>query len=425
MRTFTRMYCIQQDIFSPAPPQPRCFTAEEKGKAKAVTPVPTVEETAIDDSAPVAEPPAVEADPAVGNTAICDIIDNTVQAQEEDDPTKYTAAKFFSGSTTHGGILRYDGRAQGKKGVNELQDSYMVLRTSGQGLRASEINSVYHGLNNVNTLSVCLACSMIPGGYACHFEAGKKQGCTRCIKHHLTCSNELTVERLEIMFQQIGPLISGAMPALADTFALLQAFLSKALTRQILSASSNNLDSGADDVIPTVVNVSWECLSALLNWSWTDFEEAHIRQHESLHHPPPLSELYPVPFDISPAAPPPHISFSVESFSHAISPAQLKMFTATINTAPLQMQIDAGFIAKGSTEEDRHIIPNVYNDMVVSRSPTPQSSPPPIPPHKTTKKRVAVESSAGEEEAEGSKPTKKKARVTRGRGRGRGRGKST
>ncbi|EEB91709.1 hypothetical protein MPER_09894, partial [Moniliophthora perniciosa FA553] len=238
MRTFTRMYCIRRDIFSPAPPQPRRFTAEEKGKAKAIEPVSAVEETAIDDSAPVVEPPTVEADPAVENAAIRDIVDDTVQAQEEDDPTKYTAAKFFAGSTTRGGILRYDGRSQGKKGVNELQDSYMVLRTSGQGLRASEINGVYHGLNNVNTLSVCLACSMIPGGYACHFEAGKKQGCTRCIKRHLTCSNELTVERLEIMFQQIGPLISGAMPALADTFALLQAFLSKAAREQTEAATS-------------------------------------------------------------------------------------------------------------------------------------------------------------------------------------------
>ncbi|EEB90085.1 hypothetical protein MPER_11757 [Moniliophthora perniciosa FA553] len=224
------------------------------------------------------------------------------------------------------------------------------------------------------------------------------------------------------MFQQIGPLISGSMPALFDTFSLLQAFLSKAAREQAEAATSIKMAlqlikrlqtatpdpqrlfeqirlwNSAEDIIPTVGHESWGCLSALLNWSWTDFEEARLRQHETLHHPPPLSELYPAPFDISPAVPPPHISFSVESFSHAISPAQLKMFAAPINTAPLQMQIDAGFIAKDSTEEDRHIIPNVYNDMVVSRSPTPQSSPPPIPPRKTTKKHVAAESSAGEEE---------------------------
>ncbi|EEB95143.1 hypothetical protein MPER_05936 [Moniliophthora perniciosa FA553] len=91
------------------------------------------------------------------------------------------------------------------------------------------------------------------------------------------------------------------------------------------------------------------------------------------------------------------------------------------------MQIDAGFIEKGSSEEDRIIIPNVYDERVLSRSPTPRRSRSPVPPRKKggkgSKKRTADEISAVEEEVEipphlqnsGSdyEPAHKKVKVTR------------
>ncbi|EEB88819.1 hypothetical protein MPER_13164 [Moniliophthora perniciosa FA553] len=160
MVTFTDSYCHychRRDVFGPPVPQPRRFTAEEKGKGKATFEPPP---------APVAK--TVLPTPAkIDNAAAAGASSQTVEA--------YTTDKFFNGSITRGGITRYEGRKQGKKGENEEQDSMLVIKTSGHGVKASTITKTYHELNNVNTLSVCLFCAMIPGGYACRFEAGSPE----------------------------------------------------------------------------------------------------------------------------------------------------------------------------------------------------------------------------------------------------------
>ncbi|ESK81061.1 hypothetical protein Moror_3532 [Moniliophthora roreri MCA 2997] len=68
-----------------------------------------------------------------------------------------------------------------------------------------------------------------------------------------------------------------------------------------------------------------------------------------------------MPFDTS-AVPPLNLSFTSSSHPQAISTAQLQMYMEAINHALLEMQIEAGFIKKGSSEEDCFLLPNVYDD---------------------------------------------------------------
>ncbi|ESK81060.1 hypothetical protein Moror_3531 [Moniliophthora roreri MCA 2997] len=152
---------------------------------------------------------------------------NPTPAEPSNSLQTYSAHDFFQGDIQREGIVQYKGRKGGKKGEGEVNDAFLVIKTSGQGVTTSNINGVYQGLSNINTFLVCLACSLIPRGYPCHFLPGSKN-CTCCEKHHLKCSNSLSVEELELMFQQLLPLFSGSMPALADNFALLESFLSKA-----------------------------------------------------------------------------------------------------------------------------------------------------------------------------------------------------
>ncbi|ESK81172.1 hypothetical protein Moror_14870 [Moniliophthora roreri MCA 2997] len=88
-----------------------------------------------------------------------------------------------------------------------------------------------------------------------------------------------------------------------------------------------------------------------------------------------------MPFDTS-TIPPSNLSFASSSHPRAISAAQLWMYVEAINHALLEMQIEASFIKKGSSEEDCFLLPNVYDDQVLSHSPTPPPMPSPVPPRK-------------------------------------------
>ncbi|ESK82211.1 hypothetical protein Moror_8748 [Moniliophthora roreri MCA 2997] len=88
-----------------------------------------------------------------------------------------------------------------------------------------------------------------------------------------------------------------------------------------------------------------------MNYTWTNFEEAWKWQHDILHHPIPLINFTPMPFDTS-AVTPLNLSFATSEHPQAISAAQLQMYAEAINHALLEMQIEAGFIKKGLSEED-------------------------------------------------------------------------
>ncbi|ESK82212.1 hypothetical protein Moror_8749 [Moniliophthora roreri MCA 2997] len=62
-------------------------------------------------------------------------------------------ANFFQGDIQCRGIVQYKGRKGGKKGEGEVNNAFLVIKTSGQGVAASNINRVYQGLSNVNTFS--------------------------------------------------------------------------------------------------------------------------------------------------------------------------------------------------------------------------------------------------------------------------------
>uniref|UniRef100_A0A0W0GCR4 Retrotransposon gag domain-containing protein n=1 Tax=Moniliophthora roreri TaxID=221103 RepID=A0A0W0GCR4_MONRR len=94
-----------------------------------------------------------------------------------------------------------------------------------------------------------------------------------------------------------------------------------------------------------------------MNYTWTDFEEAWKHQHDILHYPNPLVNFTPMPFNTS-AVPPSNLSFTLSGHPQAISAAQLWMYAEAINYALLEMQIEAGFIEKGSSEEDHFLLPN-------------------------------------------------------------------
>uniref|UniRef100_A0A0W0F656 Uncharacterized protein n=1 Tax=Moniliophthora roreri TaxID=221103 RepID=A0A0W0F656_MONRR len=211
-------------------------------------------------------------------------------------------------------------------------------------------NSTYQGFSNVNTLSVCL-------------------------KHHLKCSNSLLVEELKLMFQQLLLPFSGLMPALMDNFSLLKSFLSKATWEQAEAATSIKivhqilnclciaaldpqhflyaiwLWNGHRELEPAIGDDTWACFCSLMNYTWTNFEEAQKHQHDILHHPDPFVNFTPMPFDTS-AVPPSNLSFTSSRHSRAISAAQVWMYMKAINHALLEMQIKASFIKKSLSEED-------------------------------------------------------------------------
>ncbi|ESK80851.1 hypothetical protein Moror_15428 [Moniliophthora roreri MCA 2997] len=81
-----------------------------------------------------------------------------------------------------------------------------------------------------------------------------------------------------------------------------------------------------------------------------------------------------MPFNTS-AVPPSNLFFASSGHSQAISAAQLQMYMEAINHALLEMQIEAGFIEKGSSGEDHFLLPNIYDDQVLSHSPTPLPMP--------------------------------------------------
>ncbi|ESK81205.1 hypothetical protein Moror_2262 [Moniliophthora roreri MCA 2997] len=72
-----------------------------------------------------------------------------------------------------------------------------------------------------------------------------------------------------------------------------------------------------------------------------------------------------MPFNTS-AVPPSNLSFASSGHPQAISAAQLWMYAEAINYALLEMQIEAGFIKKGLSEEDHFLLPNVYDNQCSS-----------------------------------------------------------
>ncbi|ESK84055.1 hypothetical protein Moror_11494 [Moniliophthora roreri MCA 2997] len=75
------------------------------------------------------------------------------------------------------------------------------------------------------------------------------------------------------------------------------------------------------------------------------------------------------------------------------------MYAEAINHALLEMQIKASFIEKGLSEEDQFLLPNIYDNQVLSPSSTPPPMPSPVPPQKCfSKKHKAPVTSTEENE---------------------------
>uniref|UniRef100_A0A0W0F9V9 Uncharacterized protein n=1 Tax=Moniliophthora roreri TaxID=221103 RepID=A0A0W0F9V9_MONRR len=142
------------------------------------------------------------------------------------------------------------------QGHAHIDDSFLAIKTSGQGVSASNTNSVYQGLSNIN------------------------------------------------IFSQLLLLFSGLMPALADTFALLKSFLSKAAWEQTEAASSIKMVHQLLNCLHVAVSDPQHFLQSI--WLWNghqelepaiDFKEAQKQQHDILHHSNPLVNFTPTLFN--------------------------------------------------------------------------------------------------------------------------------
>ncbi|ESK84054.1 hypothetical protein Moror_11493 [Moniliophthora roreri MCA 2997] len=112
------------------------------------------------------------------------------------------------------------------------------------------------------------------------------------------------IEELKLMFQQLLLLFSGLMPALADTFALLKSFLSKAAWEQAEAASSIKMVHQLLNCLHVAVSDPQHFLQSI--WLWNghqelepaiDFKEAQKQQHDILHHSNPLVNFTPTLFN--------------------------------------------------------------------------------------------------------------------------------
>jgi len=182
------------------------------------------------------------------------------------------------------------------------------------------------------------------------------------------------------------------------------------------------LYNGDRELFPALEDETWKCLCSLFNWTWTSFEEARTRQHDALHHPPPLADFLPAPLDFTPV-PPSTVSFA-QGASKAISAAQLRQYAEAINAAPLDMQIEAGFVAPDALEEDRFVVPNHFLQRELSPSPTPPPSniPPPVS-NKGTKRRQRERDGSDQDGAmtEADSKSKRPRRAPSSQKKGKGR----